>query len=235
MPDDEKELRNLIAQHPDSSLLTENLIQYFRENERYDQAIAETDKAISKDTSNDRWWDIRAILYFENADTLHAIQSYERAIDINPDPQYIMSLGSLYAQTGNPKALYFAEGLMKTPQANAKKEALFIQGLYFAATGEPEKAISSFDNCIALDYNYMFAYREKTKCLYGQGKYIEAVRVMEKAITIQNSFDEGFYWIGKCNEKLGNRAEAIDNYTTALQLDPDYIEAKDALSKLGVK
>ena len=28
---------------------------------------------------------------------------------------------------------------------------------------------------------------------------------------------------------------SIDNYTTALQLDPDYIEAKDALSKLGVK
>ena len=48
MPAKEKELRDAIAAKPDSLLLTENLIQYFRENGNYDMAIKETENAIKK-------------------------------------------------------------------------------------------------------------------------------------------------------------------------------------------
>ena len=40
--------------------------------------------------------------------------------------------------------------------------------------------------------------------------------------------------MGRCFEKLGNKEEAIENYKQALVLSPDYVEAKDALAKLGV-
>jgi tetratricopeptide (TPR) repeat protein len=40
--------------------------------------------------------------------------------------------------------------------------------------------------------------------------------------------------MGRCYEKLDRKKEAIQNYQLALQIDPDYIEAKDALGKLGV-
>jgi tetratricopeptide (TPR) repeat protein len=36
-------------------------------------------------------------------------------------------------------------------------------------------------------------------------------------------------------EKLGKKEEAIESYETALIYAPDYIEAKDALAKLGIK
>ena len=41
--------------------------------------------------------------------------------------------------------------------------------------------------------------------------------------------------MGKCFEKLDKKEQAIQNYQLALQFDPNYIEAKDALGKLGVK
>jgi tetratricopeptide (TPR) repeat protein len=41
--------------------------------------------------------------------------------------------------------------------------------------------------------------------------------------------------MGKCYEKLKNTNEAIEQYRTALLYNPDYIEAKDALGRLGVK
>lgn len=233
LPVAEKQLKDLITQFPDSLLLKENLIQYYRDNGNYGNAIAATDNALRKDSLNARLWDIKATLHFENADTMNAIHSLERAIEIFPAPEYIISLGPLYAQTKNPLALALADGLLGSPKANAEPQALFIKGLYYSAVGDKIKAISFFDKCLSLNYNDLFAYREKAICLYDMGKYNEAVELLQRSVTVQSTFDEGYYWMGRCYEKLGKRKEAIDNYRLALQIDPDYIEATDALSKMG--
>jgi tetratricopeptide (TPR) repeat protein len=81
----------------------------------------------------------------------------------------------------------------------------------------------------------MFAYREKAIALYNFNKYEDALQVLIRATTIQNNFDEGYYWMGKCYEKLDRRQEAIESYQLALLYDKNYIEAKEALVKLGVK
>jgi tetratricopeptide (TPR) repeat protein len=81
----------------------------------------------------------------------------------------------------------------------------------------------------------MNAYREKAIALYDQAKYEDAIKVLTKAVTLQNKFDEGYYWLGRCFEKLNNNKDAVESYKNALLYNPDYVEAKDALGKLGVK
>ena len=81
----------------------------------------------------------------------------------------------------------------------------------------------------------MDAYREKAIALYDLGNYEEALQVLEKAIKLRNNFDEGYYYKGRCLEKLNRTPEAIDAYQMALMFDTAYIEAKDALGKLGIK
>ena len=234
LPKKEKELRDQVTQFPDSTLTRENLIQYFRENGNYDQALLETDIAIKKDSLNDRFQDIKATLHFENGDTLQAVQCFERAIAINPKIEYIISLGSLYAEIKNPKALYLADALLSAKGFHAETQALFIKGLYFSYTEEKQKAISYFNKCLEIDYRNMMAYREKAICLYDLSQYQLALDVMKNAVKIQNTFDEGYYWMGRCYEKLGKRKDAIENYQLALQIDQNYIEAKDALKRLGI-
>lgn len=234
MPEAEKQLRDQIAENPDSLILRENLVQYFRDNGNYDQAITETDIAIKKDTGNSRLWDIRATLCFEKGDTASAIHSFEKAIDIDPLPEYIMSLGSLYAQTRNPMALAMADGLLQAPKAHAELQAIFIKGLYYNYTGDKTAAIGYFDKCISMNYSFMEAYREKAIALYDLGKYDDAIQLLEKALGIHSTFDEGYYWLGRCYQKLNKNKDAEAAYRTALQIDPDYIEAKDALAKMGL-
>src|SRR5678815_1689732 len=77
----EKKLREKASKYPDSLLLKEELIQYFRDNGDYGQAIAETETALKKDPSNDRLWDIKATLHFENADTIHCLLYTSDAAD----------------------------------------------------------------------------------------------------------------------------------------------------------
>ena len=228
----EKILQDSILKFPDSILIKENLIQFYRDVPDYDKALALTNKVLQKDSLNDRLWDIKATLHFENDDTLNAIGSFETALNINPQPRYIILLGSLYAQTKNPKALDMADFLLKAKVADTEKEAFFIKGLYYNYTGEKLKAISFFDKCLNLDHNYMLAYREKAIALYDMGKYADAVTVLDKAVTLQNKFDEGYYWLGRTLEKLNKPKEAIEEYKTALRYSPDYLEAKEALERL---
>jgi tetratricopeptide (TPR) repeat protein len=233
VPGEEKELREKIAAYPDSLLLKEKLIQYFRDNSNYGQAVAEADYALKKDGNNERLWYMKATLLSENDDTLPAIKAWEKAIAINPNPEYLLSVGTLYAFTKNPAALSVADSLM-LPGVNATNQALFIKGLYYNSTGDKIKAVQFFDKCIAMDYTNTLAYREKAIAEYDLGKYNNALKTLQLALTVKKTYDEAYYWMGRCFEKLGKKEEAIDNYKQAMVLSPDYAEAKDALAKLGV-
>ncbi|MDQ6757068.1 MAG: tetratricopeptide repeat protein [Bacteroidota bacterium] len=229
------DLKRDVEKYPDSLQAIEKLIQYYSDNGEYDSAIAITDKAIKKDSNRADLWDIKATLHFENGDTINSIKAFEKAINIYPLPEYIISLGTIYAQTKNPKALTLADALIFANKAQAQKEAIFIKGLYYNYTGNKKKAINLFDSCIRMDYTYMFAYREKAIALYDLGKYEEAIQVLTKAVTVQNNFDEGYYWMGKCYQKLNKKDEAIQSYHTALMYDKDFIEARDSLKVLEGK
>jgi len=50
----EKEIKDAITKFPDSFLLKEKLIQYYRDSAAYEQAIATVNEAIKKDSSNPR-------------------------------------------------------------------------------------------------------------------------------------------------------------------------------------
>ena len=197
--------------------------------------ISTVNNILLSDSLNARLWDVKATLHFEVGDTLLAIRAFEKSIDINPQPDVIISLGVLYAQTKNPLALAMADGLIMAKKAEAEKEAFFIKGLYFSNTNDKINAILFFDKCIALNYTFMEAYREKGIALYDLGKYKEALEILDKAVTLQNNFDEGYYYMGRTLEKMNKASEAIDMYQTALLYDPGYIEAKEALARLGIK
>jgi tetratricopeptide (TPR) repeat protein len=232
VPEKEKQMRALIAKYPDSLLLKENLVEYFRENSNYSQAIAETDNAIKKDTASERLWYIKATLLTENDDTLHAITAWEKTISISAKPEYIMSLGTLYAFTKSPLALAMSGILMNS--TGSRYQGLFIQGLYYNNIGEKEKAITSFDQCMSIDYTNVLAYREKAIAQYDTGKYSDALKTLELAVAVKKTYDEAYYWMGRCYEKLNEKEQAEKSYRLALEIDPGYVEAKDALAKMGV-
>lgn len=234
-PSREETLKAAVAAHPDSTLAVEALSQYYRNNGNYDQAIASINSALEKDSANARLWDIKGTLHFENEDTLQAIAAYEKSVELFPEPGVLISLAVAYAYKQNPLALAIANGLLQGNKAAAEKEALFIKGLYFRKTGDLVQALKFYDLALAVNYSFMEAYREKAQVLYDQGNYQQAADVLTKAVTLQNNYDEGYYYLGRNLEKLNRRAEAIEMYRRALLYDPQYTEAKDALARLGIK
>jgi len=228
-------IKNAIREFPDSLMLIQNLIEMYRAEGSYDSALFLTDKQILKDSNNAYLWNMKATLLFENEDTLNAIKSLERAINVYPLPEYLVSLGTIYAEIKNPRSLMIADGLLRANKVKSGKEAMFIKGLYYSYINDKHKAITYFDSSLQMDFTYMFSYREKAIALYDTGKYAEALDVLKRAVTIQNNFDEGYYWMGKCYEKLGREDDAIQSYQMALLYDKNFTEAREALDKLKIK
>jgi tetratricopeptide (TPR) repeat protein len=235
VPVQEKELQDAVAKYPDSIPLRKLLITYYEENQSAELAMKEIDNTLKKDSTDAGLWDKKASIYLYNDDSLNAIKAYNKAIDIFPDPQFIMSVGMLYAFRKNDTALAMANALLMGKNANAEKEALLIKGVYYSAINEKQKAITFFDNCIAINYTYLSAYLQKGITLFEMAKYEDALKVFDRAVTLQNKFDEGYYWMGRCFEKLNRTNDAIESYRSAILYNPDYVEAKDALGRLGVK
>jgi tetratricopeptide (TPR) repeat protein len=225
-------LQKAIKKYPDSLSLVQNLIEIYRDEGSYDSALLLTDIQIKKDSGNAFLWNMKATLLFENEDTLNAIKSLEKAISIYPLPEYFVALATIYAEVKDPKSLLIADDLLKANRKKSGKDAMFVKGLYYSYTNEKIKAIRYFDSSLTMDFTYMFSYREKAIALYDLGRYEEGIEVLKRAVTLQNNFDEGYYWMGKCYEKLGRKKDAIQSYQTALLYDKNFIEAKEALDKL---
>ena len=225
-------LKEATKKYPDSIVLIQNLAAYYLDMQNYDAALTTINKAIAKDSNNAELLDNESIIFAEKGDTANAIKSLEKAVDKLAAPQYIISLGALYAQSKNPQALAMADALLYANKAGAEKEAYFIKGLYYSYNNEKEKAIPFFDKCISINYTFMDAYLEKGIALYDLKKYSEAATVLQKAVMLQNNYDKGYYYLGRCFEKLNNKEDAIQAYQMALTYDPNYEEAKDALARL---
>lgn len=225
-------LKNAVKNFPDSSILVHTLIEQYRNRGHYDSALALTGEQIKIDSGNAYLWNIKATLYFENEDTLQAIEALEHAIAIYPLPEYLAALGSIYAEIKSRNALLIADELLLLNKPKYSKNAFFIKGIYYNFSNKPDSAILFLDKSLELDFSYMYVYREKAIALYQLKKYEEALAVLERAVTIQNNFDEGYYWMGKVYEKLNQRENALQSYKNALLYDKDFVEARQALEKL---
>ena len=216
----EIEITQNIAQHPDSFLLKESLIQFYRENNNYTKAIASINAIIGQDDKNARCWHIKGVLHFENNDTLQAINAFERELSLIPNPAAMVSLGTLYAETKNEKCIALANLLRQYDGNKFAKEAAYIQGTYYSSMKNYPIAILHFDSCINLDFTFMEAYREKAIALNHLKQFKAAIGVLKKAVTLQNNYAEGYYYMGLNYEETKDTSAAMDCFQKAVLYDP---------------
>ena len=228
------QLKKEIGNFPDSAGLRMRLVNTFDSLGLYKEAISETDSLIKRDSLNNGLWFTKAQLQEDKKDTAAAIQSYTRAINIYPSAEAQLHLANLLAETRNPKALAVCANVHKSGMGReTDADCNFITGVYYARTGNKKLAMEDFDRAINDNYTLMEAYMEKGFIYYDSKDYTNALKVFEKAITVNNTYADAYYWRAKCNEALGNKADAILDYERSLGLDKELKEAGDAIKRLG--
>lgn len=226
-------LNQALRDLPKSIFLKLNLAGAYDAVGKTNEALATCDAILQQEQGQVSAWLLKSDLLLKKNDAPGAIVALEKAYAIMPSNRKISNkLAYQYAEAKNNKAILLADSLITKDSLKLFAEPYYIKGMYYSNTGDKAKAIQLFDETIKRDHRYLNAYIEKGKVLFDQKKTAEALKTFGLANTITPSFPDAWYWIGRCQEVMGNKEEAKENYEKAYELDNTFIEAKEAAQKI---
>lgn len=226
-------LQDAIAELPNSVLLPLSLVRSYDAMGKTDEALAVCTDLLDREPNQANALLLKADLLEKKKDTAGMIASLEQAQRLVPNNREISyRLAYQYAESKNAKALSLADSLISQDSLGQFADPLYVKGVYYSNTGNRNKALELFNATLKKDHRYLNAYIEKGKIQLDQGQTREALKTFQLANTVTPSFADAWYWIGRCQEALGDKTAAKENYEKAYELDKSFTEAKEAAAKI---
>ncbi len=171
-----------------------------------------------------------------------AESSYQTAIE--KDAGYYnayVRLGTLYASKGDELALTYYNAALDLNSNSI--EALRNKGLFYHFSGQFSDARKSFEKIVEIDPTFEEAYFNIGNTYIGQ--YDDAMEQMSKDTTLQGAIDnfnkaielnpnyvQAIYNLGIQYQVKGDNEAAKAQYHRALEIEPGYMPALDALNSM---
>ena len=226
-------LKEAIKEIPASLFLLISLARSYDALGKTDEALAVCNNMLEKEPGQVNALLLKADLLEKKGDSPGMISSLEKAYSLVPFNREIShKLAYQYAESKNVKAIAIADSLISEDSLNIHAEPYYIKGMFYSNINDKPRAIQLFDATIKRDHRFLNAYLEKGKILFDQKKINEALKTFQLANTITPSFPDAWYWIARCQETLGDKEEAKQNYEKAYELDNTFTEAKEAAEKI---
>ncbi len=226
-------LTQALKEIPNSLLLQLSLARAYAAQNKIEEALKICNDILQMNPQQVDILKMKADLLDKKGNNVEAIATLEKAYQLAPfdvELNYILALQ--YAETKNAKVLSLCDSLIKADSIEAHAEPYYYKGIYYSNIGDQAKALSMFDEAVKHDYTFLDGYIEKGSLLYEMKKYPEALKVFNLALTISPDYADNYYWIGKCQEAMGQKQEARLNYQRAVGLNANFKEAKEAMDKL---
>jgi tetratricopeptide (TPR) repeat protein len=218
---------------PASIPLHINLIQAYADQQKTDEALAICNFVLQQHPGQVGILMMKSDLLDQKHDTAGSLKALEQAYLFAPGNEDLCySLAFKYAQNKNLKVLALCDSLLKNDTIEKKGEPYYFKGVYYSNISDKIQALDYFNKAIQNDYSFLDAYMDKGRILFDQKKYTDASKVFQLALKVSATYADAYYWLGKCQEALGQKEEAKLNYQRAYGLDKSLTEAKDAADKL---
>lgn len=195
----------------------------------FKKAYADINQAVQLDSFKVDFLMQLADIQFANMMIPQAIQTFQKCTALNPKSiDSFLKLAELHLYIKKYKeSIQYANEALKIDKHNGK--SYFIKGFVFKETGDTAKAISSFQTCVEQEPDNYDAYMQ-LGILNGARKNALAVQYYSNALRLKPKSIEALYARGLFYQDNLDYNKAIEDYTTILQIDPNY---KDAHFNLG--
>lgn len=195
----------------------------------YDKTMFNVNEALKIDKINPTAYYLRGWTLKEKGDTIHAVQSYKKAIELKPDyEQPFEELGLLYALKGDRLAIDY---LNSTININPKNlNAMYALGLFYQEHGMIQKALDTYQNILTIDPKHADALHNVGYInLVEKKSYQDALTLFTKAIEVDTNFFEAYFNRGITYEKLNDSKKAQQDFKKVLEIQPNHKLAKQHL------
>jgi len=166
-----------------------------------------------------------AELYFIVKRYQEGIDYANKALKINENlaKAYFIK-GRIYRETGDTsRAISSLETAVE--QDNKYLDAFYDLGILYAARRNPV-ALDYYNTILRIDPTYAMAVYAKAKLLQDLGKVDEALKLYETIITTDKNCDNCYYNMGAIYLQVKkDPKKALEQFTKAIEINPNYVEA----------
>lgn len=163
-----------------------------------------------------------------------AFPHFEAAARINPrDPMSHSNLGTYFQNHGEMgKAIeQYETAVHLTSDPTLLTLTYANLGAAQSAAGEQDRAANSFEQSLRYNPNQFNAWLGLGLLAQRHGKMEEAITDFFHSVQAQPTA-QGYYELGHSLALTGRKAEALEAYQQALKLDPEFVQAQQALNAL---
>lgn len=145
---------------------------------------------------------------------------------------HLIDQGDEEMQKGDfQKALaIYSEANYKTPN---NVEVIFKMGFALVEQERYDEAIEAFYSALKLDDNNPAIYQALASAYRKSGDLDKAKYNLDAALLINDKNPITYYNYGNLLVEMNNKVDAKEMYTKALELNPEFAEAKEELEKLS--
>lgn len=217
-------LTRAIEANPDQAELYFARAQVFYEQEGYDGAIQDLQKALSYDSTNVAYLHLLADTYLDYYKSKKALETMELAAEYHPKriPTLLkLSEFQLILQQYEESMRTLDKVLQIDPQ---EAEAYFMFGMNFKELGDTARAISSFQSAVDNHPELIDGWLELGQLHAALGNAIaaqyfdSAIRIAPENVMIKHA--KAYYL-----QEQGQLRESLDLFREIVRLDPQYEDA----------
>jgi len=199
--------------------------------QKHDDALGTLDRAVKVNPNEGEVFFMIGEVLRETGDTVRAINSYQRATELNPDIlDAWLALGTLFEARGNS----IAERYFKTATAIDREAAIPYRMLadYYSRQNRLPEAIEQYDEAILRDPQYDEAFYNSGLVFLDMDSTAKAKEQFDRAVEVNPTYIEARFYQGVALELQGNVQGARQAYQQALNMAPSFSNAKQALERL---
>lgn len=208
------------------------LSEFYHILKMHEESMRTIDQILQIDPQNAEAFFMFGLNFKELKDVNRAINSFQKAVDYDPDLiDAWINLGQLYTKVDPKIAVkYFTTAMDVDPRSTL---AIHAKADFLRDQEDLVGAIGLYKKIGLIDQQYEEAYFN-AGLLYMELDSIEAARGMfDITIGVDPMHAKAYFFRGLCYEKTGEIEVAKENYKQALRFKPNYELPKEQLEKLG--
>lgn len=216
--EDAQRAEGLQQDSPDLYILLADILQ---EKKQFQEARRYLNISMQMAPHEGYAYHVKGALQSNMADTLASIESYRKALELNPRMiRSYQQLGRIYTRMGDvSNALAVNNLALSRFPKNA--ELHLVRGDIYQRAYKQDSALISYQNALELDPSLLESHMKRGNIYLKWRSFYAALKSFESVLRYQTDYPEINYLIGFCLEKLGNKEKALEFYTLETQHDPN--------------
>ena len=185
----------------------------------FGEALKDIQFAIKIDSSQSKYYQVLADIYFAGKKSLLAKTALEKALQIDPqNKEANLKLAELYLLVKKHKlSIQYLDQVLQQDKFNPK--AYFMKGMNFKEAGDTAKAISSFQTATEQDPSYYDAFMQ-LGILFSLKNNALSVQYYTTALSLHSNSEEAYYGRAMFLQEHGQAQKAIEDYKYIQTINP---------------